>query len=352
MSQGTPEKSVLLIGNFLSASLGTQGHSEELARRLAQAGWQVVMASTKKNRLARLGDMVATVWRRKSQYRVAHVEVFSGAAFLWAEVVCQNLRLLGKPYILTLHGGNLPVFARRWPSRIGRLLAGAAAVTGPSAYLSEAMRPYRPNVLMLPNPLKLHAYRFQVRNNVPPRLIWLRAFHEIYNPSLAPRALAFLIKTSPKVSLTMIGPDKGDGSFQRTQKVAEELGVSNHIRFPGKIPKDDVPLWMNQGDIFLNTTNVDNTPVSVMEAMACGLCVVSTNVGGIPYLVEHEKDALLVPPDDPEAMAAAVRRILTEPGLAERLSRNARQKAEQFDWAIILPQWEALLTRVAQGKEQ
>jgi glycosyltransferase involved in cell wall biosynthesis len=75
-------------------------------------------------------------------------------------------------------------------------------------------------------------------------------------------------------------------------------------------------------------------------------------VGGIPYLVEHEKDALLVPPNDPEAMAAAVRRILTEPGLAERLSRNARQKAEQFDWAIILPQWEALLTRVAQGKEQ
>jgi glycosyltransferase involved in cell wall biosynthesis len=99
----------------------------------------------------------------------------------------------------------------------------------------------------------------------------------------------------------------------------------------------------------LNTTNVDNTPISILEAMACGLCVVSTSVGGIPYLLEHEHDALLVPPNDPEAMAIAVRRLLTEPGLAERLSRNGRQKAEQFDWSIILPQWEALLISVAQG---
>jgi glycosyltransferase involved in cell wall biosynthesis len=103
---------------------------------------------------------------------------------------------------------------------------------------------------------------------------------------------------------------------------------------------------MSQGDIFLNTTNVDNTPVSVLEALACGLCVVSTDVGGIPYLLEHEEDALLVPPDDAEAMAAAVRRVLTEPGLAERLSRNARKKAEGFDWSVVLPQWERLLLEV------
>jgi glycosyltransferase involved in cell wall biosynthesis len=85
--------------------------------------------------------------------------------------------------------------------------------------------------------------------------------------------------------------------------------------------------------------------------MACGLCVVSTNAGGITYLLEHEHDALLVPPDDHEAMAAAVRRLLTEEGLAARISRNARRKAEQFDWSVILPQWEALLKGVAAGRE-
>ena len=77
--------------------------------------------------------------------------------------------------------------------------------------------------------------------------------------------------------------------------------------------------------------------------MACGLCVVSTNVGGIPYLLEHEYDSLLVPPNDPTAMADAIRRIVTEPGLASHLSQNARQKVEQFDWSKVLPQWEELL---------
>ncbi|MBA3257451.1 MAG: glycosyltransferase family 4 protein, partial [Pyrinomonadaceae bacterium] len=98
-------------------------------------------------------------------------------------------------------------------------------------------------------------------------------------------------------------------------------------------------------------TNVDNAPVSVLESMACGLCVVSTNVGGIPYLLKHEEDALLVPPDDAQAMAAAVRRIYSEPGLAERLSRKGRAKVEQFDWSAILPQWEALLSAVAEGHQ-
>jgi glycosyltransferase involved in cell wall biosynthesis len=144
----------------------------------------------------------------------------------------------------------------------------------------------------------------------------------------------------------MIGPDKDDGSLQAMQQIATGLGVAHRIGLPGRIPKAEVTDWMNRGDIFLNTTNVDNTPISVLEAMACGLCVVSTNVGGIPYLLEHEQDTLLVPSDDPAAMATAVRRLLTEPDLAERLSRNARQKAEQFDWSIVLPQWEALLISV------
>jgi Glycosyltransferase len=102
----------------------------------------------------------------------------------------------------------------------------------------------------------------------------------------------------------------------------------------------------------LNTSRVDNTPVSVLEAMACGLCVVSTNVGGISYLLEDGHDALLVPSNDPSAMAAAVHRILVEPSLAKHLSYNARKKSEQFDWSNILPQWEALLGWASKNAQQ
>jgi glycosyltransferase involved in cell wall biosynthesis len=105
-----------------------------------------------------------------------------------------------------------------------------------------------------------------------------------------------------------------------------------------------VPEVLNRADIFLNTTNVDNNPVSVAEAMACGLCIVSTDVGGMTYLLDHETNALLVRPDDPEAMADAVQRILSDSDLAARLSSNARRKAEGFDWEAVLPRWRNLLT--------
>jgi glycosyltransferase involved in cell wall biosynthesis len=337
---------VLLVGNFLSSSLGNRSVCEDLAIRLTASHWSVLTTSARPGRLPRFLDMVNMAWCRRYDYAVAQVDVFSGPAFVWAEAVCQILRWVGKPYILTLRGGNLPAFAQSWPRRMRYLLCSAAAVTTPSRYLLENMAQYCPNLCLLPNPLDLSTYQFKLRKQLQPSLVWLRAFHSIYNPSLAPQVLAHLVESFPGISLVMIGPDKDDGSLQAMQQIATGLGVAHRIGLPGRIPKAEVTDWMNRGDIFLNTTNVDNTPISVLEAMACGLCVVSTNVGGIPYLLEHEQDTLLVPSDDPAAMATAVRRLLTEPDLAERLSRNARQKAEQFDWSIVLPQWEALLISV------
>jgi glycosyltransferase involved in cell wall biosynthesis len=115
------------------------------------------------------------------------------------------------------------------------------------------------------------------------------------------------------------------------------------------VPKVDVGKWLARGDLFLNTTHVDNTPISVLEAMASGLCVISTRVGGIPYLLSHGQDALLVSPDDPRAMAEAVERILTEPLLARHLSRSARARAETFDRSVVLPQWRSLMDHIASG---
>jgi glycosyltransferase involved in cell wall biosynthesis len=341
---------VLLVGNFLSGSVGTRGVCEDLAARL-RAGRRVVATSAEPRRVRRLLDMVRTAWRRRNDYTVAQVDVYSGPAFIWAEIVAGVLRLLGKPYILTLHGGNLPAFASRWPRRVRRLLASARAVTTPSEYLREGLSALRPDMLLYPNPVDLSAYAFVPRRRLRPRLCWLRAFCEIYNPSLGVKVVAALSDDFPEVSLAMIGPNKGDGSLEGARRAAEELGVSGRVEWPGRIAKSEVSRWLNRGDIFLNTTNIDNTPVSVLEAMACGLCVVSTDVGGLPYLLEHERDALLVPPDDAEAMAAAVRRLLTEPGLAERLSANARKKVESFDWSAVLPRWERLLEEVGgQGK--
>jgi glycosyltransferase involved in cell wall biosynthesis len=338
-----------LAGNFLSASVGNRGVCEDLADRLRGAGWRVLTTSHRRGRAARLADMMATVWHRRRDYDVANVDVYSGLSFFWAEAVTWTLRQIGKPYVLTLHGGALPDFAARWPERVESLLGSAAAVTAPSGFLLEGLRPYRRDLRLIPNALDLPLYPFQRRTAPRPRLVWVRAFHEIYDPSLAVRVLAAIRQRHRDASLEMVGPDKHDGSFEKTRATAERLGVTEAVEFTGAVPKSRVPERINAGDIFLNTTTIDNTPVSVMEAMACGACVVSTDVGGIPHLVDHGTDGLLVPPRDAAAMAAAVERLLSEDGLAARISVAARAKTEAFDWSTVLPQWEEMLRGIAPG---
>ncbi|MGA3294927.1 MAG: glycosyltransferase [Candidatus Acidiferrales bacterium] len=338
----------LFVGAFVPSSQGTRGISEDVSIHLASRGWNVSTTSRCAGRLSRLMDMLSTCWSERGRYQVAAVDVYSGMAFGWAEAVCWTLRKAGKPYVLTLHGGRLPEFSASRPARVRRLLASAVAVTAPSKYLTERMRPYRDDLLLIPNAIDLDSYPFKLRRGAASRLIWLRAFHEIYNPVLAVRVLSRLARELPEIHLTMIGPDKGDGSLQRARQEAESLGVSANVTFLGAVPKQQVPEKLADADIFLNTSNVDNTPVSVMEAMACGLCIVSTNVGGVPYLLDDGNDALLVPPNDAGAMAQAVRRILARSDLAQHLSVQARRNAEQFNWTAVTPQWDRLLRSVAE----
>jgi glycosyltransferase involved in cell wall biosynthesis len=338
---------VLLVGNFSSPFPGARTLGTEWAEKLAAAGWPVIRASDQTKGLPRLANTIFTIYQRRRDFRLAQVELFSGRAFRGSEIVCRALRALRKPYILTLHGGGLPAWGKRRPSPLRSLLGSAAAVTAPSEYLRQAMAPYRSEIRVIPNPIELGAYPFRRRPTPEPRLVWLRAFHRIYNPLLAWKTLALVQKRFPASQLAMFGPDKKDGSLEAVKKLIPSGRSKGGLSLHGPIPRIKVPSRLNQSDIFLNTASIDNMPISVIEAMACGLCLVSTNVGGIPQMLDHEENALLVDPEDPSSMARAVNRLLTEPDLADRLSRGARQKAEQHDWKLILPRWEALLEEVA-----
>lgn len=339
--------SILFVGSFLASYVGSRSVGEELANQLEKKGWNIILTSRKINRGCRLLDMLLTVIFRRKEFRIACVEVYSGPAFIWAEVVCTLLKFLKKPIILTLHGGNLPFFSSRHTNRMLKLFTLSQIITAPSKYLIETMKNYCNDIYLIPNPININLYKFKLRTSPSPRLVWLRAFHSIYNPKLAVDVIALLTNEFPTIRLVMIGPDKGDGSLQETEQMISQCGLREHFSIINGIPKTDVPLTIGNENIFINTSNIDNTPVSVIEAMACGQLVVSTNVGGISYLLEDENDALLVPPNDANAMAMAVKRILSEPGLAEKLSANARKKAERYDWSIVLPKWEKLFDSIS-----
>lgn len=342
---------VWLVGDFAASKVGNFSVAEDLERRLRARGTSVAATSRRTDRVARALDMVVSTWRRRRDVDVAVVDVYSGRAFRWAEAVCGVLRRAGVPFVLVLRGGGLPTFAQRQAERVRRLFGAAAAVVALSDYLSERMRAYADDFHVLPNPLDVGAYPFRPREAAAPRLVWLRSFHATYDPEMAPRVLARVRAAVPDATLVMVGPDRGDGTLARTRELAGRLGVTDALTFVGPVPKDRVGEHLARGDVFLNTPRIDNVPISVLEAMACGLCVVSTDVGGMPFLVRDDRDALLVPAGDDQAMAAAVERVCGDPDLAARLSRGGRRVAEAHDWGAVLPRWEQLLADVA-GKRR
>lgn len=337
---------VLLVGNFLSGHDGRRTYSEDLAERLEAAGARVLRASAWTFKPARMADMVGAALGARGGYRVAVIDVYSGQAFLWAEAAARAAKLRGRPLVLALHGGRLPEFAERHGERVGRLLRLADAVVAPSGYLRDALGQWRDEIAVIPNAIDTERYPFRLRTRAEARLVWLRSFHKTYNPVMAVKVLERVRAERPEARLVMYGADK-DGSFGRVREAARRLGVEAAVELRGAIPKETVGWALAEGDVFLNTTNIDNMPVSVVEAMACGLCVVSTDAGGVPYLVDDGVDGLLVKPGDADGMARAILRVLNEEGLSARLSAMARQKAERHDWSRVLGDWENLLGRAA-----
>jgi L-malate glycosyltransferase len=215
------------------------------------------------------------------------------------------------------------------------------ANVAPSNYLKKAFfeRGFH-NTIFIPNVLEINQYDFLERKSFHANLLWVRAFDKIYNPQMAIDVLKLLQKKYPSTSLSMIGPDR-DGSLEKTKQYAKNQKVE--VVFTGKLSKSEWTLLAAKHDFFINTTHIDNTPVSVLEAMALGLSVVSTNVGGIPFLIEDQKEGMLVNDNDALAMANKIEFLIQNPILANQLVHSARIKVEQFDWEQVKVLWNNLL---------
>lgn len=317
-----------------------------LARLFGRAGYKALAVSRLLNRYARVADISATLIRQRD-IDIALIEVYSGRAFVVADVASAISRRMGYKTILTLHGGDLPGFIERFPSWTKRVLARAHALVAPSEYLAEAVASLGFAPSIIPNVIDLDDYPYRPRAKLKPRLFWMRSFHPLYNPALALKAVAELRDDYPDAVLVMAGQDKG---LQRAMMtLARELGSPKSVRFPGFLDKAGKAREGNAADIYLNTSHIDNMPVAILEAAAMGLPVIATKVGGVAHLLKHERDGLLVADDDTAAMAAAIRRLLSDQALAQRLSTNGRALAERAAWPRIAAQWGELFARINAG---
>ena len=114
----------------------------------------------------------------------------------------------------------------------------------------------------------------------------------------------------------------------------------------GQVDQNRMAQLYQEADIYLNTSNEDNMPISILEAFASGTPVVSTNAGGISYIAEDKQTALLVRLNNEELVADAVFRLVENEGLGSRLAENARDEVEKYLWESVGPSWISTYQRV------
>lgn len=330
-------KNILYIGNKLAKHGKPPTGIDTLSVKLEEEGYSVSTASAKQNKFLRLMDMLLTTLKKKNEISVVLIDTYSTQNFYYAVIIGALCRFFGIPYVPILHGGNLPKRLEENKSLSQKLFNNAFTNVVPSTYLMEKFEAYGyKNLTYIPNTLEIENYPFTLRKNIKAKLLWVRSFSGIYNPLLALQIVELLKEDGVEVSLCMVGPEK-DGAQERCKKVAKELNLP--IKFTGMLAKKEWIALSKEYDLFINTTNFDNMPVSVMEAMALGLPVISTNVGGLPYLIENDVNGILLPPNNPAAFAEKIKDLLSDPLKVERLSTNARQEVENFDWQQIKLRW-------------
>ena len=345
-----PVLRVGLVGPLPPPSGGMANQTLQLSRLLEAEGAEVSLVQVNApyrpawvgglrgvRAVFRLLPYLATLWQVAGRSDVLHVMANSGWSWhLFATPAIWIGRWRGTPVVINYRGGEAGTFLARQHALVGASMRRAAAVIVPSGFLKQVFAGYGLDSQIVPNVVNLE--RFTVRPAADPeqplRLLVARNLEPIYDNASALRAFALVRAEWPGARLTVAG----SGPLRaELEALADELGIADAVHFSGRVDHAGMNALYHGADVMLNPSLVDNTPNSVLEALACGVAVVSTSVGGVPFLVKDGETALLVPPAAPRAMADAVLRLRREPALAASLRANGLALVQQFTWAAVWP---------------
>jgi glycosyltransferase involved in cell wall biosynthesis len=193
------------------------------------------------------------------------------------------------------------------------------------------------------NTVETERFRYRERKPVRPVFLTSRLLEPLYNVACVLRAFAIIQNRYPGARLTIAA----DGSLRpELEGLARDLELRD-ARFTGFVSFEDMPALYDAADIYLNANDIDNMPSSLIECMAAGLNIVTTNAGGIPYIVTDEETGLIVPCGDHEAMARSAIALLEDARLAARTAARARDECRKYNWATARREWLGLYHELA-----
>ena len=294
---------------------------------------------------------IASLLRKIPQYDVVHAFSASYYSYLLAPLPAMIVaRFFGKPTLLNYRSGEADDHLTNWPLTAKPTMRRfATMIVAPSGYLVDVFGKHGLTAVSIFNFVPIDKLPYRKRSNLRPKFFSNRNHEALYNVACTIRAFAIIRRRFPAATLTVAG----DGAERkRLEELAVELSVADAVTFIGRVDPVLMGVQYDAADIYLNSPNIDNMPGSIVEAFACGLPVVSTNAGGIPYIVDHERTGLLSACDDHNALAASAIRMLEDPSFAEQIATNARAECEaQYVWPSVKSRWEALYGNLVAGRQ-
>jgi len=345
-----PERafSIGLVGPLPPPSGGMANQTRQLVRLLGDAGMRVELVQVNApyaphwiehvrgvRALFRLVPYLFGLWRCAGRVDLFHVMANSGWAWhLFAAPAVWVARLRGKPALVNYRGGGADAFLANQARWVKPTLARASSLVVPSGFLQAVFAAHGIRADIVPNIVDLTRFQPGRPQNPGPHIVVTRNLEEIYDIPSAIRAFGQVRARHAEARLTIAGSGPSRAALER---LCAALGVAEAVRFTGQLDNDRMADLYATADLMLNPSQVDNMPISLLEAMASGVPVVSTNVGGIPYMVEDGVSALLVRPQDPEALARAALRVIEAPGLAAGLRRAGLEAVQAYSWERVRP---------------
>lgn len=282
--------------------------------------------------------------RRLRSADVVHVLSASYWSFLLAPLpAIVAARKWGKPILLNYHSGEADDHLAHWGSLVHPWLKMVDKIVVPSVFLRDVFARHGYRAEVIHNIIDTGRFRYRERLPLLPEFLSVRNFESHYGVEYTLVAFAMIQTVFPAASLTVAGQGPQEAELKH---LAQALALRN-VRFIGAVDPVEMPNLYERHSVFLNASFVDNQPLSVLEAMASGMPIVSTPIGDIPNMVKDGESATLVPAGDPYAMAKAATLLLEQPQRAALMAQRAKESLIHYDWSKVGPAWANTYRRLA-----
>ncbi len=280
--------------------------------------------------------------------KVKVVHIFSAAMTGYVIATLPPLffaKLFGKKIILNYHSGELELHIKNWKRTALPTMTKFDEIIVPSQFLVDVFAKFSLKAKAIYNFVDSKNFTFRQRKSLRPIFLSNRNFEAHYNISDILRAFQIIQKTLPNAKLIVAGFGSEEAQLKQ---LTSDLSLVN-VEFIGKVENDKMPQIYDQADVYLNSSVVDNMPLSFIEAFACGLPVVSYSTGGIPYIVKNGQTGLLVTQNDFEGLANQAIKLLQNQQLADQIIINAKAEVEKYSWENVQDNWSELYVSMAKN---